>query len=193
MEEAMGEANARGRTIDSIEAVHSPGDFEPSGPIPSSAPRPLPSEIFGAVEGKSIITLGLLFTAIPMIFFVAGAGVLIGGDLDGFLLILVPLAHFAIGAFTIYNTVATRSRRTRLYAHGIATTAKIDRSLTSGVRINKRPVYVFEWTFYVNDQPFHGKRRTMKQQALDYDEGDRIWVLYDPADPTQSVEWPPFV
>ena len=193
MEEAIANATTNGRTIDSIEAVHSPGELEPSGPIPSSAPRPIPEQIFGAVEGKSMITFGVMFTAIPLVFFVVGVGMLIAGDLEGLFLIFVPIVHLSIGVFTIYNAVATRRRRTKLYVHGIEATAKIDRSLTTGVRSNKRPMYLFEWTFYVNDQPFHGKRRTMNQRALNYEEGDRIWILYDPSDPTHSVEWPPFL
>lgn len=189
MEEAMSLSHAKGLAIEAIEAVDLPEQLEPAGPIPASAPRQLPSGVFGAAEGPGMMMFGAMFTIIPVIFIIVGVGIVASGDLGGLFFALFPLIHLSIGVLTIYNVVSTRRRRVKLYANGVAATAKIDRSRKTKTRINNRRLNEFEWTFYVHDQPFHGKRRSLNPKALDFVEGQRIWVLYDPADPTDSVEW----
>ncbi len=191
MEEAMAYVNAEGLKVDAIEAINAPGQFEPAVPMPPTAPRPLPANALGANEGPFMLFFGLMFTLIPMIFVVVGLGLIAARQWFGLFFLLFPMIHLSIGGFTLRHYFTTRKQRTHLYSHGIPATATIDRARKRNVRINNRRQFELEWTFYVNDRPFHGKRITLSPSVLEFVEGDQIWVLYDPSNPEDSVEWPP--
>ena len=94
------------------------------------------------------------------------------------------------------RTYQTRKMRPHLYPNGVAATATIERTRFDRHRrfigLNQT-LYVIEWTFDVDGTVFHGGRATTNSAIHEYDEGDVLWVLYNPIDPSQSVEWPPVV
>lgn len=105
---------------------------------------------------------------------------------------LFPLVHLAVGIGLLTYAYRTRERRKRVYVHGVAATATIDRTgYDARVRINGRNPYEIGWTFFIRDQPFHGKRSSMNSALTNFREGDRIWILYDSSYPTRNVEYPP--
>lgn len=192
MEEAVAYTKTHGLSVDAIEAVEGPGQFEPATPLPPSAPRAMPPGVFGPSEGPFALIFGAMFTMIPVLFVVVGLSILIiGGQIFGLFFALFPMIHLTIGVSVLKHVITSRRKRNHLYVNGIAATGTIDRAHKRNIRVNRRRVYEIEWTFYVHDKPFHGKRSAFDREILKFQEGDLIWVLYDPSDPAKSVEWPP--
>ena len=194
-EDALRLARIDSAQVLSVEVADAtPLSYEPAGQPPPSAPRQLPpGSVRSPGGGDAVMTMvGGLFTGIALLFIIIGIGLLIGGaGVIGVVFTLFPMIHLSVGVGLLWNVWGTRALRKRLYQHGVAATATIDRVGPGNLRVNGRPRMEIGWTFFLNDQPFHGKRTGMNLRLGAVDEGDRIWVLYDPEDPTKSVEWPP--
>lgn len=190
MEAAVAYVHDNGLELDAIEVV-SPGDerFEPSGAPPPNAPRPVPSR--HSPEVPFLAVFGSFFTFLASVFVIAGIAAVATGDRGGWFVALFPSLHLAVGLGCITHAVRTWRTRRRVYASGMSASATVDRVRKRNIRFNGRAVHEVGWTFYVHAEPFHGKRQTVGPPAVSYEEGDPIWVLYDPADPSKSVEWPP--
>ena len=137
--------------------------------------------------------VGAVFTLVAAVFIVVGVGIVAsGGGVMGLFFVLFPLIHLVVGVGLLRHTWGARAIRRRLYQEGVAATATIDRvGQNTNLAVNGRHPDEIGWTFFVDDQPFHGKRSAMNLPVHRITEGDRIWVLYDPHDPTKSVEYPP--
>lgn len=191
IEHALNYAKTHDLEVDAIEAIETRRRFEPEGPIPPTAPRQVPA---GANNLSDILLVfvGVMFMVIPLVFFAVGTGLLVSGEIIGLFLILFPMLHFSVGVGSVWRGVRTMGRRRYVYTHGIPASATVDRSGPNKMRVNGRLQHKVEWTFYVHDRPYHGKHASTADGGLDLVEGDQIWVLYDPEDPSRSVEWPPF-
>lgn len=193
VEEALEHVRGQGGEVVSVElADGEPLQYEPAGPMPPHAPRQIPPGVKGAAGGFVLAIVGGIFVAISSVFILIGLVMVIAGNKDGVFFSLFPLIHFTVGMGLAGYAWKSRARRRRIYQGGMAATATIDRSgRQRSVRVNGRNPYQIEWTFYIDDHRFHGKRASMNRRVADIEEGDRLWVLYDPEDPTKSVEWPP--
>ncbi len=194
VDEALALARRDGNEVLSVELADSqPLDSEPAGAPPPTAPRPVPHRDTGMGGPPVLMLVGAMFTGIACLFMVIGLAVFATTREFGALLFaLFPVIHLIIGVAMLTYSLRSRARRKRLFANGMAATATIDRvGLNQRMRINGRHPYEIGWTFYLHDVAYHGKRTSMNDRLGDFVEGDRIWVLHDPADPTQSVEWPP--
>jgi len=190
MEHALAYVLEQGLTPDAIELVDIPDNFEPNAPVPSAPPRPLPPGLTGVAGSTTLTIIGAVFTLMSLVCFAIGLGLLIAGLPAGFYLLLIPSIHFAVGLWLLSRVLNTRRKRRRIYSIGVAAAATIDRTGYATMRINNRRPYEIGWTFYLDGRPFHDKRATFSKAAADIVEGQRLWVLFDPEDPTQSVEWP---
>lgn len=196
MDAAMEYVRRQGLELDAIERIDGSSErFEPETPAPPNAPRPVPKGAVPALAQSFMdLIFGGMFTLIPAIFIVTGIVIMITGPFFfGLIFALFPLLHLSIGIGVLSSVFLGRTRRRRVYANGMAATAVIDRagkeSSFSGGRRNTSNE--LGWTFYVHGQPYHGKHQTLNKAARLPPEGERIWILYDPEDPSYSVEWPP--
>ncbi len=194
VDEALRLVERDGGEVLSVELADSrPLRSEPAGAPPPTAPRQVPRGAAGAGGPPVLMLVGAMFTGLALLFMVIGLSVYVSTREFGALLFgLFPIVHLVIGVVLLAHSLRQRSRRKRLFANGMAATATIDRvGLNTNMRINGRHPYEIGWTFYLHDIAYHGKRSSMNDRLGDFAEGDRIWVLHDPADPTESVEWPP--
>ncbi|MDG1089197.1 MAG: hypothetical protein P8P20_15745, partial [Acidimicrobiales bacterium] len=59
------------------------------------------------------------------------------------------------------------------------------------VRVNGQNPYELAWSFEVDGHTYNDKKSSFDDRVLTFTPGDRLWVIYDPDDPEESVEWPP--
>jgi hypothetical protein len=74
-------------------------------------------------------------------------------------------------------------QRRKLYVHGTAAQGRIERLTESSSTENDVPVMIAHYAFTANGQRFVGEHKASSLPALH----DRVWVIYDPADPAQSL------
>ncbi len=166
--------------------------YEPRDQRPPPAPRELPAGVTGAAGAKVLAWVGGIFTAIASIIIVIGLGLLVAGESAGFYVVLIPMIHLIIGVGLLVFVVRRRRYRHRLYQHGVDAMAVVQGvGFNRRVRINGTHPYELAWSFDIDGHTFHDTRSTMNDAILTLGVGDRIWVLYDPEDPEESVEWPP--
>ena len=193
VDDALARAELDRAEVLSIELADSePLQYEPAGLPPTSAPRPVPN---GAQPGLANVKAigGAIFVGISSIFIAIGISNFVATPGIGSLVFsLFPLIHFSIGIGLLISVWSTWQKRRHIYANGIAATATIDRiGIDTTVKVNGRSPNEIEWTYYINDVPYHGRHSSMKLSRNRFREGDRIWILYDPNEPSESVEWPP--
>lgn len=180
----------------SIEAVsESPRRYEPDGQRPGPVPRDgVELSVRHMPGGWVLAGIGIVFTAAALILVLTGLGLVIGGNAGGLFLMLFPLIHLLIGVGTLWYVFGRRRRRLRIYRMGEVAMATIDGvGQNRSIKVNGRNPYEMTWSFDVDGHRFHDKKSSFDERLLDFAPGDRLWVLYDPADPEESVEWPPFM
>lgn len=203
VDEARALVTNDGRQILSVELANpTPDSYEPAGDPPPSAPRKvLEADFTGAPGEFTMWLIGGAFTLIGSFFVVGTVIVLISvvigrptSDADdplGFLFVVPFYLFFVIGIGLLRYAWRTRRKRKHLFKNGVAATATIDRSGYGILRVNGSKVRQIEWTYIINDTPYHGQRSSLNRKLANIEEGDRMWILYDPEDPSESVEWPP--
>ena len=190
--QAVSQVEAQGRRVQSIEDGDSVRSYEPVTAAPPAAPREIPPGVKGAPGGFVMALVGAIFAGVATVLIAVGLGLLISGNDGGWFMTLFPMIHFVVGVSLLVYAWRAREKRRGLYRDGVATVAVVDRvGHATSVRINGRHPFEIGWTFYVGDQVWHDKRQSMNRALATFVEGDRIWVLYDPANPDNSVEWPP--
>lgn len=183
---------SEGLEVQSIEVGDVVRRYEPASSAPEPAPRVLPSGVTGRPGTPALLLGGALFAGVALVFMIGGIVQLLEGNGDGIGLALFPILHFAIGILLLWMALSVWFKRRRLYREGIPVVAVIDSiGKDASTKVNGRSPFEMHWTFYLGDDPWHGKRSSMNHALQDFGAGDRIWVLYDPDDPSDSVEWPP--
>lgn len=162
------------------------GPERPTQPAPPPPPRELPPEIGRWYRWKSpLVFFGIAFggisTAIFLVLAVTGAA----------LAALVPAWFVAIG-FAIAAVAWRRNdRRVRAWRYGVAAEATITSVGQASYQVNGRSPFKMEYEFLVDGTQTSGVRTTFNDAITEYDLHDRIWVVYDPNEPSASAEWPP--
>ena len=173
------------------------GSFEPKLAPPARAPRVPPEEVMSKSD-----SVWLYLPAGTMSFFavVLAASAIFSFATGEVLRAVLTTAATGLIGFTfgpqLARTHRTRKMRQHLYPNGVAATASIERTrFHRQIKLmgRNRRLFVVDWTFDVDGTAFHGTRMTSNRALHEYGEGDVIWVLYNPIDPSQSVEWPPVV
>ena len=183
----------RGIEVTSIEAFGATDQrYEPDGMRPGPAPRDISVSIGDMAAGWALVFGGGIFAAAAAVFIAVGIGMLVSGNGGGIFFALFPLIHLVVGLVLLLIPLRNRARRQRIYRHGEVTMARIDavgydRSLT----VNGENPYEVVWTFDIDGHRYHDKRSTFSTDAQRFRPGDPIWIIYDPFDPEESVEWPP--
>jgi len=178
----------------SMELVEANRRFEPTGPRPPAAPRDIDVKLTSVGGGLVLLLVGALFAGVASILILVGLGLLISGNDGGLFMTLFPMIHLAIGVGMLWYVFSRRARQQRLYRDGEATMATIEEEGPHPtMKINGRRPTLTSWSFEHEGTSYHGKRTSTPGQggAGENRPGDAIWVLYDPADPSQSVSWPP--
>lgn len=166
--------------------------FEPVGPRPGPAPRDVKVRLRDQAGGLVLLIIGAAFTFIASIFIFIGIGLLLAGNSTGVFFTLFPLIHLAFGLGMLGYSIGTRAKRRRLYRDGEVAMATVEGvGYNRRMRVNGRNPYELVWTFDVAGHRYHERRSTFSEEAMTFTPGDRMWVLYDPDDPEDSVEWPP--
>lgn len=166
--------------------------LEPAAARPPSAPRVVPPKSLNAAGGFVLLWVGGLFTLVASVFIITGLGVVLSGNSQGWAFTLFPLIHLTVGLGLLRYALKTRNRRRSVIESGLETVATIESiGLNRKVSVNGRNPYKMTYRFEVDGVSYTGKRSTMSHAITEHNLHDRIWVLYDPQDPSRSVEWPP--
>ncbi len=170
------------------------------GPPPAPAPRPIAAawirrEVYqfpvvwgvafgggggglgclvGVVLTAAFLGLGLL-PVLPFVWLVCGA-------LAG-IFALVGGIVFAVG-------VREGRRRLALFRDGVAARAEVVR-VTFAPKGPEGATWTVHYTFDRDGEPVGGSAAWSSPVAERFAAGDRLHVVYDPADPSRSVPWPP--
>ena len=164
----------------------------PGAAPPPTASRKLPAGVLANEDDRTKMWFG---TLVLLLVLLEGIGFEVGPSDKIFWLSLSPLIAATIySIWSIGSAFAGRSSRRRIYRTGIPAVATVKRaqkvvypqedgSRTTAVRI--------QWEFFVEGLAVGGERLSKGAAIGEIEEGDLIWVLYDPQDPAGNVEWPP--
>ena len=202
-----------GAELDALERVASPEptvDRAPDPPMPATlpepshrlepvhdrpppAPRHVPPGTSGVAGGIVFMAVGGIFTFVAAIFIVVGLGLVASGNSEGWFFAGFPMIHFTIGAVMLIYAIRGRSERRRVVRDGEVALGRIHKTgRNHRVRINGRNPYKMDYEFEVDGETYRGDHSSMNEAMTAHRLHDRIWVLYDPEDPSKNVEWPPF-
>ena len=116
-------------------------------------------------------------------FIVAGAG----------FAALMPAGFLAIGLVIGLRTWRTADSRLRAWRYGTAAEATITSIGQASYQVNGRSPFKMEYEYVADGVTRTGTRTTFNDAITEYDLGETIWVVYDPAQPSVSAEWPPII
>jgi len=175
---------------DNPELVVTDADF--AAIAPGKRPRRLPAGYFSRhLIWKNFGCLwGSIWVGIGALFLVAAVPLLIGFPPMGGIFCLVSLLVIGIGVFATLAGMWAPWRklmalRSGLHAQGTVVDVREDR--VDFEDFGFRITYVFETA----NGAFQGVAKTTDWLASQREEGERIWVVYRPGDPTQNTIWPP--
>ena len=170
----------------------------PSGPVPPAAPRAVPEDLLMQSKGTEIKWLALGCAAISFfiligLFAIASGSVGTGFVIVAFSLLILRLIWPAVRAIRTGN-----QQRMQIYRSGLITTATVtsNRTIMQDSRGTKRnPIMIdvlneVTWAFDVGGAEFSGSTNVASERVESLRPGDPIWVLTEPNDFTQSMEWP---
>ena len=170
----------------------------PSGPVPPAAPRAVPEDLLMQSKGTEIKRLAL-GCAVISFFILIGLFAIASGSVGGgfvtvaFSLLILRLMWPDVRAIRTGN-----QQRMQIYRDGLITTATVtsNRTIMQDSRGTKRnPIMIdvlneVKWAFDVGGAEFSGSTNVASERVESLRPGDPIWVLTDPNDFTQSMEWP---
>lgn len=166
--------------------------YEPSDERPGKAPRQIPPGTNGTAGGLVLMLIGGVFTGVASIMILVGLGTLLAGNSEGLFMVLFPMIHLAIGLGLLIVPLRGRAKRRELVQQGsIAVATIVDTGYNRKVKINGRNPYKIAFDFEVDGRSYSGKRSTMNKAVTRHSTNDRIWVIYNPEDPSNNMEWPP--
>ncbi len=167
--------------------------LEPVDDRPPPAPRVVPPGTSGVAGGMVFLLIGGFFTGIAALFIIIGLTLVLAGNSDGWFAMAVPSIHLTVGIGLLIYALRGRHERRRIVRDGQIALGRIDSTgRNRRVRINGRNPYKMDYEFEVDGQTYRGSHSTMDEAIKAHQRHDRIWVLYDPDDPSKNVEWPPF-
>ena len=155
-------------------------------------PRPIPSGTTGVAGGFVFLMVGGIFTAVASVMILAGIAAALAGESAGLFFILFPMIHLTVGVSLLVYALRGRKLRREVVRSGEVALGRVDEvGIQHNVRINGRSPFRMTYSFDVAGTTYGGKHTTMNEALTSHRPHDRIWVLYDPADPSRNVEWPP--
>ena len=170
----------------------------PTGPTPPTAPRTVPHDLLVQSWGREMgrFALGI---AVLTGFTLIGFAVAFSGSLGGGIVFLFACLMLWIifgGAARRFHT--SHKRREVIYRDGIVATGTVeqiravmtDTSTTRGNTTVTHIVHEVQWSFSVGGRRFAGSTHADSRKVAHLRLGDPIWLLVDPNDFTQSMEWP---
>ena len=187
----MGEVSRRSQS--SRNAAHR---TLPESPAPPASPRPLASGVRATEPDRrrlwfgALLALSLAPILIPLF---ADPSDSLGQWTDGLALLpWVVLAAFTAGSFG--RGLCGRSKRRRVYRIGEIAVASVDRVTKAYYPQedgSSRQTSLIEWEFQVDGVVVRGSRESKGEAIAAIRQRETMWVLYDPKDPADNVEWPP--
>lgn len=179
----MEDALAQLRDMGLDPAVIKELDFEDRDRVLADPP-PLPPRPVGRAWGFRVLF------GVPFLLFGAGAGIamLVTGNL---FLLIHTLAFGTVGfVLTVFGYRTSRRWRDVVRdgqpTQGAVTATGYDGSM----RLNGRPAYRLRYSYEVGARRYDGKVSTFAKEVERYSDGDGLWVLYDPEEPSVSAPWP---
>ena len=190
--DASEQLRKQGVEVTSIENLtEAPRRYEPDGDRPPPAPRDVHVPARDVPGAWVMLLVGGMFAGIATIFVVIGIGLLIAGNSGGRFMTLFPLIHLTIGVGLLRHVFRQVFGRRKLYENGEVAMATVDGvGHNRKVRVNGRSPYELSWSFDVDGHRYSDTRSSFDERVFDFSPGDRLWVLYNPDDPEESVEWP---
>ncbi|MBT8197711.1 MAG: hypothetical protein HKN01_08790 [Acidimicrobiia bacterium] len=169
---------------DSAAHTEEPSFPRPAPPPPS--PRPLPHEIGRFYRWRNplmffAVFFSLISTFIFTGFLFAGAG----------FAALMPALFLALGLGIGLRTWRIADRRLRAWRYGTAAEATITSIGQANYNVNGRSPFKMEYEYAADGVPMTGTRTTFNPDITEYSLGESLWVVFDPARPSVSAEWPP--
>lgn len=166
--------------------------YEPDGTRPPEAPRDVTLRLRDMPGGTVLLMVGGIFTAVAVPIVVSGLVVLASGTSGGAFITLFPLIHLTIGVALVRYVFLRRRKAQDIYRHGTVSMATVDGvGYNRSLRVNGRNPYELVWSLEVQGHRYSDKKSSFDERVMTFAPGDRMWVIYDPNDPEESVEWPP--
>ena len=166
--------------------------YEPDGPRPPETPRDVTLRLRDMPGGLVLLLVGGIFTGVAIPIVLTGITLFVARQSGDASMALFPLIHLTIGVAMLWYVVGRRRRWHDIYRHGTVTMAVVDGvGYDRSVRVNGQNPYELAWSFEVDGHTYNDKKSSFDDRVLTFTPGDRLWVIYDPDDPEESVEWPP--
>ena len=172
-------------------------DLAPSGPAPAAAPRVVPEDFVSQSAGAELREAKFFGTVFAVPFLI-GLGFLARGETGALFLTFFSAPFLLAGGYGVRKIFRKQNERKAIYRHGLVAAATVYscRSVahtmyhTNRKTTVKHHVHEVEWTFVVGGQRFEGSAKAASAYAARLQAGDPLWVLVDPNDFGQSMEWP---
>ena len=169
----------------------------PSGPAPAAAPRVVPEDFVSQSAGAELREAKFFGTVFAVPFLI-GLGFLARGETGALFLTFFSAPFLLAGGYGVRKIFRKQNERKAIYQHGLVAAATVYscRSVAHTMyRTNRKTtvkhhVHEVEWTFVVGGQRFEGSAKAASAYAARLQAGDPLWVLVDPNDFGQSMEWP---
>ncbi len=169
---------------------------EDPGPKPPPPPRVLPKGYKNRVMFKDnpLILIGVIFVLVgtpiaclfPVIGLASGVWLLlvIGGA--------VGTLFALLGGVMLYTGINSGMSKIIPYERGQATVGEITEIYRdTSIEVNGRNPWAVLYQFEADGSAYEGKVTTWKYAPKIQAEGNRVYILYMPDDPVQSVIYPP--
>jgi len=162
--------------------------FEPLPSLPPPPPRVVEADL---TSGSGLIMRWAVSMAVASAV-LTGVAIADPGGSGAARVVLFFVPFFFLGAVgAIVHGRRTRAMRKRLYAEGVSTTATVTGVSKGTFHFGNKYINTMRWTFTIDGDTYVGACKPVDVAPPPFSAGDPIWVLYDPADPSTSVEWPP--
>jgi hypothetical protein len=158
-----------------------------STPPPFQRPKKL---LPGPIAAKILLLIGAIFAPIGVIFTPIGLFMLLGDEPTGaFIFLIIGVVFFLIGAGFLFFGGREVLRWRRLIQYGVpAWGMAIDVDYDTTVTVNNQHPIALRYAFVDADgQTREGTASSVDHPKLRALKLDRLQVLYDPNDPTQSL------
>jgi hypothetical protein len=164
-----------------------PGFSDQLGPTPPPAPRTIAGVGPRYPFKGPLISFAAIWSAIsvPMFLLFLFNGQILGAlFLSGFV---------AIGWYSGRLAWKPALARMKAWEAGVATPAIVRSTGRANYAVDGRSPFKLDYAFEVDGVVHEGSRITFDSEITRYEEGQPMWVVHLPEDPSISAEWPPIV